>query len=93
MKFNHIPREDGLFMWSQAIAAKRAGAETLYLAMFDEMDEGTQIFKVSNNPPVGETRFLTYEPHAPDYYLRLSGAIGRLLRDEIPATNTLPKQF
>jgi hypothetical protein len=93
VKFNHIPREDGLFMWSQAIAAKRAGAETLYLAMFDEMDEGTQIFKVSNNPPVGETQFLTYEPHAPDYYLRLSGAIGRLLRDEIPASDTLPKQF
>ncbi|MGB0257361.1 MAG: glycoside hydrolase family 71/99-like protein [Coraliomargarita sp.] len=90
VKFNHIPREDGLFMWSQAIAAKRAGAETLYIAMFDEMDEGTQIFKVSNNPPVGETKFLTYEPHDPDYYLRLTGAIGRLLRDEITASETLP---
>lgn len=90
VKFNHIPREGGRFMWLQAIAAKRAGAETLYIAMFDEMDEGTQIFKVSNNPPVGETQFLTYAPHAPDYYLRLSGAIGRLLRGEIPASEALP---
>ena len=92
-KFNHIPREDGLFLWSQAIAAKRAGADTVYLAMFDEMDEGTQIFKISNNPPVGKTKFLTYEPHAPDYYLRLSGAIGKMLRGEIPVTETLPLSF
>ncbi|MGB0371451.1 MAG: glycoside hydrolase family 71/99-like protein [Opitutales bacterium] len=92
-KFNHIPREGGKFLWSQAIAAKRAGADTIYLAMFDEMDEGTQIFKVSNNPPVGESKFLTYEPHAPDYYLRLSGAIGKMLRGEIPVTEALPVSF
>ncbi|MEO0510447.1 MAG: glycoside hydrolase family 71/99-like protein [Verrucomicrobiota bacterium] len=93
VKFNHIPREDGLFLWSQAIAAKRAGADTLYIAMFDEMDESTQIFKSTNSPPVGESRFLTYEPNEPDYYLRLTGAIGRLLREEIPATETLPEGF
>ncbi|MEN8663304.1 MAG: glycoside hydrolase family 71/99-like protein [Lentimonas sp.] len=92
-KFNHIPREDGLFLWSQAVAAKRAGADTLYIAMFDEMDEGTQIFKTTNSPPAGETRFLTYEPNESDYYLRLSGAIGRMLRDEIPATDTLPEEL
>ncbi len=92
-KFNRIPRENGLFLWSQAVAAKRAGADTLYIAMFDEMDEGTQIFKTTNNPPVGESRFLSYEPQAPDYYLRLSGAIGRMLRNEIPATDALPTRF
>lgn len=90
-KFNHIPREDGLFLWSQAVAAKRAGADTLYIAMFDEMDESTQIFKATNNPPVGESRFLTYEPHEPDYYLKLTGAIGKLLRDEIPDTEEIPE--
>lgn len=92
-EFNRIPREDGLFLWSQAIAAKRAGADTIYIAMFDELDEGTQIFKASNNPPVGESRFLTYEPHEPDYYLRLTGAIGQLMRGEIPASDTLPEDL
>ncbi len=90
VEFNAIPREDGLFLWSQAVAAQRAGADTLYIAMFDELDEGTQIFKVSNNPPVGESRFLTYEPHAPDYYLRVTEAIGEMLRGDRPVTEELP---
>ena len=92
-KYDHIPREGGQFLWNQAIAAKRAGADTLYIAMFDEMDEGTQIFKTTNDVPVGASPFLTYEPHEPDYYLRLSGAVGRMLRNEIPATDTLPKEL
>lgn len=90
-KFDHIPREDGRFLWAQAVAAKRAGAETLYIAMFDEMDEGTQIYKVSNDVPVGKTRFLDYKPHAPDYYLRLAGQVRRLMAEEIPATDELPE--
>lgn len=31
-----------------------AGAESLYLAMFDEIDEGTAFFKCTNTPPVGK---------------------------------------
>lgn len=92
-KYDHIPREGGQFLWNQAIAAKRAGADTLYIAMFDEMDEGTQIFKVTNDPPVGASPFLTYAPQEPDYYLRLAGAIGKLMNDEIPATEELPKDL
>ncbi|NDV61581.1 xylosidase/arabinosidase [Puniceicoccales bacterium CK1056] len=91
--FDSIPREGGKFLWAQAVAAKRSGADTLYIAMFDEMDEGTQIFKVSNDVPVGESRFLDYSPHAPDYYLRLTGAIRRMLRGTIPATDGLPENF
>jgi hypothetical protein len=92
-KFDHIPREGGKFLWSQAVAAKRNGADCLYVAMFDEMDEGTQIFKVSKDVPVGESRFLDYSPHEPDYYLRLTGSIGKMLRGEIPATDELPENF
>ena len=92
-KYDHIPREGGQFLWNQALAAKRAGADTLYIAMFDEMDEGTQIFKAANDVPVGESPFLSYAPHAPDYYLRLTGAIGRLLRDEIPASREIPEEL
>lgn len=83
-EFNAIPRLRGEFLWSQAVAAKQAGAEMLYLAMFDELDEGTAIFKTRSDPPVGESRFLAEPGVAPDHYLRLAGAIGRMLRGELP---------
>ncbi|WP_182865637.1 xylosidase/arabinosidase [Stieleria mannarensis] len=80
-----IPRLKGQFLWSQFVAAKRAGCQMVYVAMFDEVDEGTAIFKCTNDPPVGEdVRFLTYEGLPSDYYLKLVGQGGKLLRDEIP---------
>jgi hypothetical protein len=90
--FNQIPRVGGQFLWSQAVASKRAGAKMLYLAMFDEIDEGTALFKVSNDPPVGETPFLTYEGLPSDHYLWLCGQIGKLFRGEIAATDEMPKR-
>ena len=84
--FDQAPRLGGRFLWSQAVAAKKAGASMIYVAMFDEMDEGTQIFKVTSDPPVGASRFLSYAPEDPDFYLRLTGEIGRLLRGTIPPT-------
>lgn len=81
-KFNAIPRLGGRFLWSQALAAKQSGAQMLYVAMFDELDEGTAIFKTENHPPVGASPFLA-EPDLPnDHYLWLTGMLGRLLRGE-----------
>jgi len=86
-----IPRRKGGFLWAQFLAAKEAGAEMIYVAMFDEVDEGTAIFKCTNDPPVGEgVAFLTYEGLPPDFYLRLTGQGARLLRGEIPATPSVP---
>lgn len=89
-KFEAIPRLDGRFLWSQATAAKRAGAQSLYVAMFDEMDEGTAIFKTTNHPPVGESRFLANPALPTDHYLWLTGQIGRMVRGEVPPTPDLP---
>lgn len=88
---NNIPRLQGRFFWSQIAAAKRAGADMLYVAMFDEVDEGTAIFKVTNSPPVGNgVQFVTHEGRPSDYYLRLTGAAGKVIRGEIPATDEPP---
>ena len=88
---NAIPRLQGRFFWSQITAAKRAGADMLYVAMFDEVDEGTAIFKVTNAPPVGEgVQFATYEDLPSDHYLRLTGLAGRVIRGELPAVDELP---
>lgn len=89
-KLGDIPRLKGQFLWSQAIASKKAGAQMLYVAMFDEIDEATAIFKCTNNPPVGESQFLTYEGLPSDHYLWLTGKVGELLRNEIPATEKMP---
>jgi hypothetical protein len=56
-----IPRLKGQFLWSQFTAIRSAGATMADVAMFDEVDEGTAIFKCTNNPPVGSKPFLTYE--------------------------------
>jgi hypothetical protein len=87
---NQIPRRGGEFLWTQALAAKRAGAEMLYVAMFDELDEGTAIFQTSSNPPVGESKFVSEHGLKPDHYLWLTGEIGKLLRGERPADAAVP---
>ena len=62
-----------------------------YVAMFDEMDEGTAIFKCSSQPPPG-ARFVTYDDVPSDRYLWLAGAAGKLLRGEIPPSLDLPSR-
>jgi hypothetical protein len=79
--YNLIPRQRGQFLWSQFLGAKQAGASMVYVAMFDEVDEGTAIFKCANNVPVGENcKFITYDGLPNDYYLKMVGAGTKLIR-------------
>ncbi|MEQ8846716.1 sulfatase-like hydrolase/transferase [Botrimarina sp.] len=92
-KLDAIPREGGRFLWSQFVAARRAGAEMAYVAMFDEVDEGTAIFKCTNSPPVGDgATFLTYDGLPSDHYLWLTGEAARLFRGERPLSNRMPQR-
>lgn len=90
-KIGDIPRLKGQFLWSQIVSAKRAGCEMIYVAMFDEVDEGTAIFKCIDQPPTGDgVRFLDYEGLPSDYYLRLTGMAAKLLRGEQKPTESVP---
>ncbi|MDA1068102.1 MAG: glycoside hydrolase family 71/99-like protein [Verrucomicrobia bacterium] len=87
-----IPRLKGQFFWSQIAAAKRGGSNMIYVAMFDEVGEGTAIFKCTNNPPRADgTPFLDYEGLPSDFYLQLAGHAGKLLRGEIPLSEIIPE--
>lgn len=75
--YNQIPRNKGDFFWKQVSGAKMSGAESLYIAMFDEIDEGTAIFKCAkegNLPLNGAGKFVGIEQDlGTDYYLWLAG--------------------
>jgi hypothetical protein len=87
-----IPRPQGEFLWSQFAAAKRIGCEMIYVAMFDEVDEGTAIFKCTNDSlEGGGASFLDYEGLSSDFYLRLTTTGGQLLRGEFPLTDSPPQ--
>ena len=88
---NSIPRLGGKFYWDQIATAIVSGAEMLYVAMFDEVNEGTAIFKVSDNPPVSEwAKFIGNDGMPSDHYLWLSGEAARMLRKEKPLSLSLP---
>jgi hypothetical protein len=73
--FNLIPRHGGTFFQLQIDRCFTLGARMLYVAMFDELDEGTAIMKVHPSPPTGgRCRFLSNAPREPDHYLKLTGA-------------------
>lgn len=84
--YNSIPRNRGDFLWKQIAGAKLSGAEALYVAMFDEVDEGTAIFKTANQKDVplnGDGKFVGIENDLDtDYYLWLTGQAGRWFRGE-----------
>jgi hypothetical protein len=89
-----IPRQKGQFLWSQIVGVKQARCDMLYVAMFDEVDEGTAIFKCTNQPPVGNgAKFIDYEGLPSDFYLRLVGMAGKVLRGEISRANEIPKSL
>ena len=81
-----IPRNKGTFFWKQLSNVIHSGAGMIYIAMFDELDEGTAIFKCATRVPLsaeGSTFVPLEEETGGDYYLRLAGDAGRLLRKEL----------
>jgi hypothetical protein len=70
---DQILRQGGKFLWKQFNEAPGAGARMVYVAMFDEVDEATAIFKCTNNPPVGESTFIDRRGLPSDHCLWLVG--------------------
>jgi hypothetical protein len=93
---NQIPRRGGAFYWRQVSNAVGAGATMLKTAMFDEVDEGTAMFKLAPTAaqlPSGAS-FVPLDADgralSSDFYLRLGGAATALLRGDLPPSPTVP---
>ena len=95
--YNEIPRLGGKFMWEQAYNyAKDDNITSIWMAQFDEVDEGTAIFKVASTqqdvPREGEWLSLDADglslPN--DWYLRLAEQAQKMLRGEIALTDAIP---
>jgi hypothetical protein len=94
--YNQIPRNGGNFYWRQAYNALRSGCTMIYGAMFDEVDEGTAMYKLAPTaaqlPAQGTFVPLNIDGYnlASDWYLRLADQGGRMLRGEIPLQLQIP---
>jgi hypothetical protein len=94
---NQIPRLGGKFLWEQAYNAKTAGAAFVKIAMFDEVNEGTAIFKAAPSRKDGAPEpgyWLTLDADGDtlpnDWYLKLASSISRIFHETAPATSDLP---
>ncbi|HEY4288510.1 MAG TPA: glycoside hydrolase family 71/99-like protein [Puia sp.] len=93
---NIIPRNHGDFMWTQFAAAKTANIPSVYISMFDEINEATGIMPCAEDStmiPKNEY-FLTLDADgthvSADFYLRLTTDGGRMIKGQIPLTATHP---
>jgi hypothetical protein len=91
-------RAHGDFMWRQFYNMVRVGAQGIYISMFDEYGEGNQIAKTAETQattPTGSGLLALDEDGtacSSDYYLRLTGDGGRMLKGQIALTATRPTQ-
>ncbi|SED37219.1 hypothetical protein SAMN04490356_8172 [Streptomyces melanosporofaciens] len=89
-------RAHGDFMWRQFYNMVRVGAQGIYISMFDEYNEGNQIAKTAENAsmvPAGSGIWALDEDGtvcSSDYYLRLTGDGGRMLKKQIALTPDRP---
>ncbi len=85
-----VPRRMGQYLWQQFRDADKTGViNSAFVAMFDEVNEGTQINKVTSKPPV-QAPFLTLNGATNDYYLRLVGEGAKYMRTGKAVPPTIP---
>ncbi len=83
---NQIPRNGGDFYWAQANRTISSNAKMVYIAMFDEVDEATAMYKVTESeeqaPEVGYWLTLDADGYdlPSDWYLRCASLTTNVLK-------------
>jgi chitodextrinase len=89
-------RAHGDFLWRQFYQLCRLGAQGIYISMYDEFNEGNQICKTAESAAFIPTNsgLLGLDEDgtacSSDYYLRLTGDGGRMLKGQLALTATRP---
>jgi PA14 domain/Fibronectin type III domain len=83
-------RMHGDYMWRQIVNMMQIGSHGLYISMYDEFNEATQLIPTAEDAsmnPVGSS-FITWDadgvPCSADFYLRLMRDAGRMFKGQIP---------
>jgi lysophospholipase L1-like esterase/fibronectin type 3 domain-containing protein len=93
---NQFPRNAGNFLWTQLASMRSIGAPSVFIAMFDELNEATQIFKSAEDTSMNPTNnwFLTLDADgtlcSSDFYLRLVKDGGEMIKGLRPYTPSKP---
>ena len=100
--YNEVPRNNGEFFWKQAYNVIDENINMLYIAMFDEIDEGTAMFKCAptqaevpaQNQFTNGQQFISLDEDGSaldsDFYLKLAGCTAKILRGEEPLSTEVP---
>lgn len=86
---NREPRDGGDFYWMQSYGALKLGAESIYIAMLDEVDESTAMFKTSENACMSPVEGFWLDLDADgyklpsDWYLRCAGKTAAIVRGDL----------
>jgi hypothetical protein len=96
---NQIPRNAGDFMWSQFALARQTGVPSVYISMFDEVNEGTAIFKGAEDSSMipNNQWFLTLDADgthvSSDFYLRLTDDGMKMVKGVTPYQSSKPTPY
>lgn len=94
--FSQTDRAGGMLLWTQALNAKSIGLKSVYYAMLDEFEEGTNLINgaVDYFDIPTDQYFETFAKDgvwtSSNYYLRLGATAAKMLRGDIPVTSTIP---
>lgn len=94
--FNWKPRYGGHFLWEQVYEVCKMGSKFMYVAMFDEVDEGTAMYKLAETqadcPVDAEQAPLNIDGYnlPSDWYLRVGREAQKMLDGRIGLTPVLP---
>lgn len=92
---NRTPREGGNFLWDEVTDAIKNDVKSIYIAMFDEIDEGTAMFKCAEtiNDVPAERDWVTLDIDGydlpSDWYLRLASLTSKVVRGYEDNKNSL----
>jgi hypothetical protein len=94
--FSQTDRKGGGLLWQQVLNAQSIGLKSVYYAMLDEFEEGTNLINGAVDYfdiPTNEY-FETFAKDgvwtSSDYYLRLAATAAKMLRGELPRTSIIP---